>query len=82
MRHLVAARTQSPGECAWCSAPLLAAALQDLNAQPLLREQLDASYDAVLCVNGAQYLTQLETVMAEVGWCDGGCRPDGVVHCM
>lgn len=40
--------------------------LQDLNLQPLLHEQLDSSYDVVLCVNGIQYLTQPETVLAEV----------------
>jgi hypothetical protein len=40
--------------------------LQDLNLQPLLLEQLDAGYDVVLCVNGIQYLTQVETVIAEV----------------
>eukprot|EP00775_Hariotina_reticulata_P008339 gene8339-8524_t len=39
--------------------------VQDLNQQPLLSEQLDNSYDAVLCVNGIQYLTQPETVLAE-----------------
>jgi hypothetical protein len=39
---------------------------QDLNEQPLLSELLDNSYDAVLCVNGVQYLTQPETVLAEV----------------
>uniref|UniRef100_A0A383VHU0 Methyltransferase type 11 domain-containing protein n=1 Tax=Tetradesmus obliquus TaxID=3088 RepID=A0A383VHU0_TETOB len=39
--------------------------VQDLNAQPLLLEQLDASYDAVLCVNGLQYLTQPELVLTE-----------------
>lgn len=44
--------------------PLLC--LQDLNLQPLLLEQLDSSYDVVLCVNGIQYLTQPETVIAEV----------------
>lgn len=43
----------------WC--------LQDLNLQPQLLEQLDSSYHAVLCVNGIQYLTQPETVFAEVG---------------
>jgi hypothetical protein len=37
-----------------------------LNLQPLLLEQLDESYDVVLCVNGIQYLTQVETVVAEV----------------
>lgn len=41
--------------------------VQDLNAQPLLLEQLDASFDAVLCVNGLQYLTQPELVLTEVG---------------
>ncbi|WIA34988.1 hypothetical protein OEZ86_013268 [Tetradesmus obliquus] len=39
--------------------------VQDLNAQPLLLEQLDASFDAVLCVNGLQYLTQPELVLTE-----------------
>ncbi|KAF6255779.1 hypothetical protein COO60DRAFT_1462029 [Scenedesmus sp. NREL 46B-D3] len=39
--------------------------VQDLNAQPLLLEQVDGSYDAVLCVNGLQYLTQLELVLTE-----------------
>jgi hypothetical protein len=39
---------------------------QDLNAQPLLLEQVDASYNAVLCVNGLQYLTQPEAVLTEV----------------
>lgn len=38
---------------------------QDLNAQPLLLEQVDASYDAVLFVNGLQYLTQPELVLTE-----------------
>jgi hypothetical protein len=40
--------------------------VQDLNAQPLLLEQVDAAYDAVLCVNGLQYLTQPEAVLTEV----------------
>jgi hypothetical protein len=44
----------------------LCCAVQDLNGQPLLLEQLDASYDAVLCVNGLQYLTQPEAVLTEV----------------
>jgi hypothetical protein len=43
-----------------------AVVVQDLNAQPLLLEQVDASYDAVLCVNGLQYLTQPELVLTEV----------------
>lgn len=49
--------------CVWC--------VQDLNLQPQLLEQLDSSYHAVLCVNGIQYLTQPETVLAEVGSCTG-----------
>ena len=49
------------------SALHLLARVQDLNAQPLLLEQLDASYDAVLCVNGLQYLSQPELVLTEVG---------------
>jgi hypothetical protein len=40
--------------------------VQDLNAQPLLLEQVDAAYDAVLCINGLQYLTQPEAVLTEV----------------
>lgn len=44
---------------------LLLLPLQDLNQQPLLMEQLDSSYDAVLCVNGIQYLTQPEMVLTE-----------------
>lgn len=34
--------------------------------QSLLLEQSDSSYDGVLCVNGIQYLTQPEVVVAEV----------------
>lgn len=45
---------------------------QDLNLQPLLLKELDASYDVVLCVNGIQYLTQPETVLCEVRW--GRCQ--------
>jgi 2-polyprenyl-3-methyl-5-hydroxy-6-metoxy-1,4-benzoquinol methylase len=41
---------------------------QDMNLQPLLMEELDASYDVVLCVNGIQYLTQPEAVLNEVRW--------------
>jgi hypothetical protein len=48
--------------CCFC----LPLPLQDLNLLPELDEQLDASFDAVLCVNGLQYLTQPETVLAEV----------------
>jgi hypothetical protein len=39
--------------------------MQDLNAQPLLLEERDGSYDAVLCVSGICYLTQPETVITE-----------------
>lgn len=59
---------------------------QDLNLQPQLHEELDASYDVVLCVNGIQYLTQPETVLCEVSnilcpsiLCWHCCRIEGCV---
>lgn len=40
--------------------------VQDLNEQWKLEGQDDGAYDAVLCVNGLQYLTQPEAVLSEV----------------
>lgn len=42
--------------------------VQDLNEQPhsKLKGQVDGVYDAVLCINGVQYLTQPEAVLSEV----------------
>lgn len=62
--------------CSWllpCVVCVYICVVQDLNLQPLLLEQLDASYDVVLCVNGIQYLTQPETVVTEVGGEGTGC---------